>query len=89
MISFEKTVHFGRGSRSERQLREGSPPLPGGIPRISQLMALAIHYDGLLRWGRQITDRVGKAGARLHDADQPHHESAAPGTRHPAATAIS
>jgi hypothetical protein len=51
MISFERTVHFGRGSRTERQLREGLAPPPGRIPRISRLMALAIHYDELLRTG--------------------------------------
>ncbi len=51
MISFERTVHFGRGSRTERQLREGLEPPPGRIPRISRLMALAIHYDELLRTG--------------------------------------
>ena len=51
MIGFEKTVHFGRGSRTERQLREGAEPPPGRIPRISRLMALAIHYDELLRTG--------------------------------------
>jgi hypothetical protein len=46
MISFEKAgVHFGRGSRIERQLREGSNHRPGRIPRISRLMALAVHYD--------------------------------------------
>jgi len=51
MIRFEKTVHFGRGSRTERQLREGAEPPPGRIPRILRLIALAIHYDELLRTG--------------------------------------
>lgn len=51
MISSEKAVHFGRGSRTERKLREGAEPLPGRIPRISRLMALAIHDDELLRTG--------------------------------------
>jgi hypothetical protein len=51
MISFETAVHFGRGSRTERQLREGTEPPTGRVPRISRLMALAIHYDGLLQNG--------------------------------------
>jgi hypothetical protein len=51
MISIETAVHFGRGSRTERQLREGTEPVPGRIPRISRLMALALHYDELLRTG--------------------------------------
>jgi hypothetical protein len=51
MISFERPVHFSRGSRTERQLREGASPPPGRIPRISRLMALAIYYDDLLRTG--------------------------------------
>jgi hypothetical protein len=51
MRSIEKTVHFGRGSRTQRVLRECAPPAPGRIPRIARLMALAIQYDELLRTG--------------------------------------
>jgi len=52
MTTIEKTVHFGRGKRSEKLLREGEAPSPvGRIPRISRLMALAIQYDELLRTG--------------------------------------
>jgi hypothetical protein len=51
MISFEKAVHFGRGSRTEWKLREGAEPQRGRIPRISRLMALAIYYEELLRSG--------------------------------------
>jgi hypothetical protein len=51
MTVIEKTVHFGRGKKTERLLREGEPPLPGRIPRVARLMALAIQYDELLRTG--------------------------------------
>lgn len=51
MTIIETTVHFRRGSRTERLLHEGSESVPGRIPRISKLMALAIHYDELLRSG--------------------------------------
>ena len=48
------TVHFGRVGRGARKvIREGAapPPVPGRIPRIARLMALAIRFDGLVRSG--------------------------------------
>jgi hypothetical protein len=52
MRIIEKPVSFGRGRRTERPLREGTPPpAPGRVPRISRLMALALHYDELLQSG--------------------------------------
>ena len=53
-LTVEATVHFGRGTRSERIAREGSPPEPprGRVPRIARLMALAIRFDELIRTGR-------------------------------------
>lgn len=52
----EFQVHFRPGDRGRRRLRRGARPLPaavarGRIPRISRLMALAIHFDGLIRKG--------------------------------------
>ena len=51
MTVIEKTVHFAKGKRTENVLREGEAPPPGRSPRISRLMALAIHYDELMRQG--------------------------------------
>lgn len=53
-LKVETTVHFGRGSRSEKVVRAGeaSLPLPAGrVPRISRMMALAIWFDELIRKG--------------------------------------
>jgi alkylated DNA nucleotide flippase Atl1 len=52
----EFQVHFRKGDRGRRRLRTGAttkpkPVEPGRIPRISRLMALAIHFDRLIRQG--------------------------------------
>jgi hypothetical protein len=52
----EFKVHFRAGSKGRRRLRTGQAPTPipiqpGRIPRISRLMALAIHFDKLIRQG--------------------------------------
>lgn len=50
-------VHFGREKRGKKKLIEGrapkpEPPLePGNTPRLARLMALAIHFEGLLERG--------------------------------------
>jgi hypothetical protein len=52
------TIHFGREGRGARKvIREGDAPAPapGRIPRISRLMALAIHLDEMVKKG-QVTD---------------------------------
>ncbi len=54
MITIERTVHFGRGLSSRKELRDGDAkrPVPvGRIPRVSRLMALAIRFDQLIRDG--------------------------------------
>ena len=54
MITIERTVHFGQGQRTRKELREGDAPSPapaGRIPRVSRLMALAIRFDQLIRDG--------------------------------------
>ena len=48
-------VRFNGGSRGRKRLEETTSPTPdvpaGRVPRISRLMALAIHMDGLIRDG--------------------------------------
>ncbi len=52
----EFTVHFRSGRNGKQKLMVGEAPdkvdiLPGRVPRISKLMALAIRMDGLIRRG--------------------------------------
>jgi len=52
----EFAVHFRNGDKGRRRLRQGAAPSPppvepGRIPRISRLMALAIHFDALIGKG--------------------------------------
>jgi hypothetical protein len=52
----EFKVHFRRGDQGRRRLRRGerksAPPAePGHVPRISRLLALAIHFEGLVHRG--------------------------------------
>jgi hypothetical protein len=65
-LTIQRQVHFGRGRKGRKVLREGSPPETpqtlqatpvGRVPRISKLMALAIRFDRLIREG-EITDRA-------------------------------
>lgn len=53
MITIERTVHFGRGRSTRKELRDGKAKKPpaGRIPRVSRLMALAIRLDGMIRDG--------------------------------------
>jgi len=49
-------VYFRPGVRGRRRLRQGEAPVVpevecGRVPRLSRLMALAIHFDGLIRKG--------------------------------------
>lgn len=52
-MTVETTVHFGRGMRSERKLREGNekPAPTGRIPRVAKLLALAIRFEQLVQDG--------------------------------------
>ncbi len=49
----EIPIHFKTGRAGKKTLRVGQPPTlpPDPVPRISRLMALAIHFDGLIRDG--------------------------------------
>jgi len=49
-------IHFKNGRRGRKQMQAGEAPVPipvepGSVPRVSKLMALAIHLDSLLRIG--------------------------------------
>jgi len=49
--------HFKTAKAGSKQIKDGAkpsdpPPAPDRIPRISRLMALAIHFDGLIRQGK-------------------------------------
>jgi len=49
-------VHFNTTKADRKRLKDGMPPpepepAPERIPRISRLMALAIHFDGLIHCG--------------------------------------
>ena len=55
-VTVEFEVHFDRGSKGRREVRQGpqrlvpDPPC-GSIPRVSRLMALAIRFEELVRRG--------------------------------------
>ncbi len=49
------TIHFGRAGRGARKvIREGPAPnpVPGRVPRVARLMALALRIEGLVRSGQ-------------------------------------
>ena len=53
-MTITRQVHFRSAKHGRRVLKEGevpSTPDPGVVPRISRLMALAIHMDDLVRRG--------------------------------------
>ena len=55
-ITIESHIHFTRAKAGRKQLAAGPEPEPlpappDPIPRVSRLMALAIHFDGLIRQG--------------------------------------
>ena len=55
-LTVERAVHFERGGPGRgKELREGRGPQPaadtGRVPRVARLMALALHFDELIREG--------------------------------------
>jgi hypothetical protein len=55
-VEREVRFHVGRGAKSEKQVRKGgAKPVQDKVPRIARLMALAIHFDRLIREGK-VTD---------------------------------
>ncbi|MEI8197238.1 MAG: hypothetical protein WCI73_15175 [Phycisphaerae bacterium] len=56
-LRFESQVHFGRERKGRKRLQEGAATAPeavpqGRVPRLARLMALAIHFEDLLRSGQ-------------------------------------
>jgi hypothetical protein len=64
MIAVRRQFHFSRGRNGSLRLVDGTKPEPSPpplrVPRISRLMALAIHYDRLIREGT-VRDQTGLA----------------------------
>lgn len=62
-LTIRREVHFGRGKRSRKVLRQDPPSCTpqdlsvGRTPRISKLMALAIRFDRLINEG-EIADQA-------------------------------
>lgn len=57
-LKITKDVHFRSMERGRKELREGaeeSVPTLGKVPRLSRLLALALHMDDLRRQG-EVTD---------------------------------
>lgn len=55
-LCIETSIHFTRAKAGRKIITEGPAPEataapPDPIPRISRLMALAIHFEGLIRQG--------------------------------------
>lgn len=53
-LTVTKPVHFGRARKGRKVIKEGFAPIlpaPGRVPRISRLMAMAIHMEDLVRTG--------------------------------------
>lgn len=55
-LSIKQQVHFTRGRSGRKRLEPGEKPAgkrttPPAVPRVSRLMALAIHFDQLIRDG--------------------------------------
>ena len=59
-MTLEFNVHFERSRHGKKRLVKGKAPAepedfaPGRVPRLSRLMALAIHFEGLLARGEVI-----------------------------------
>lgn len=53
MITIERKVHFGHGTRARKELRHGEAKVTtqGRVPRVARIMALAIRFEGLIRDG--------------------------------------
>ena len=54
--TFETTIHFRNAAKGRKRLRAGSAPpptsvVPGNVPRIARLLALAHRFAGLVERG--------------------------------------
>lgn len=72
MITITKQVFFTRSERGRRRIDDKPLPSksmpPGRVPRVSRVMALALHFDDLLRSGT-VSDTIELA--RLTKVTQP------------------
>lgn len=72
MIRVKRKVHFVRrahGRRVAKPVTDAVPvPSPGRVPRVARLLALAIHFDQLIRNGK-VADQSDVA--RLAQVTQP------------------
>lgn len=72
MITVTKRVFFSRGERGRGRIETKAPPSQqasaGRVPRVTRVMALALHFDGLLRDG-VVSDTI--VLARLAKVTQP------------------
>ncbi len=65
-MTLEFNVHFERSRHGKKRLVKGKAPKeteacqPGRVPRLSRLMSLAIHFEGLLANG-EVTDMADLA----------------------------
>ena len=54
-LTITRQIHFSMANKGRRRIEPGPAPVrdtpAGRVPRISRLMALAIHFDGLLQSG--------------------------------------
>ena len=54
-LTITKSIHFSMAGKGKRQIKPGPAPIhdtpTGRVPRISRLMALAIHFDHLITSG--------------------------------------
>jgi len=59
-LQIDFKIHIREGRQGKKEVRSGKAPapkpvMPGSIPRVSKLMALAIHFDGLIQ-NRHVAD---------------------------------
>lgn len=73
MTTVKKQAFRTRSKRGQRRIEDDPPAsqtvLPGRVPRVSRVMALAIQFDDLLRNGT-VSDTIELA--RLAKVTQPH-----------------
>ena len=67
-VRVEFQVHFKDGRNGHKELCEGKAPPPpcqeGNVPRVARLLALAHHFDGLLREG--VVESYSELAALTH-----------------------
>ncbi len=56
-LTVECEIHFKNGSKGQKQIKEGHAPAPkpvkrGKVPRITKLLALALHFEKMIKKGQ-------------------------------------